>query len=425
MSILTQTYDALYTTILKALNLDKLNPQEFLFSENGFLSGVDIMNTNQAISNNNIYRIGNAIPADSISYAPAGDLITSYALFLDNLIPDNLDKTTKDNYSTSIQNKIKLDNEITKLKSSEDNNKLESDTRYANLLAQLQATMNNLHSMNNALLGLSTDDEADKDQASPLFTAMGMVSYLSGARKIDGANKYNMKVQPNSDPGSQTYSPKYEIANLSSFFSDWLKFANKNYYPYAFDIDSNAPIQKITTPLGDQESSFGIVPQLTDYTQSGMTIGEYKIKAQLTGLVNVPVQPVYWFEPQFFRMEGYSLRKDAPAFFGKGGSLQLVPIQVILGYNVALKYELTESGFKTIQQALSELSGDKDSGFAIGSLQIFPQGNRKNFEVKTSEENNTLSLKPVNNGIPLLLGTISRRTDYYIANPSLRFHDLK
>lgn len=86
-NITKNAYDVLYKKILGALGIDNLQEEGYNLSEAGFLRLVDLNNSNVAISNNNLYYLCNDTPSMNASYVPSGDLISSYSIFLNSLVP--------------------------------------------------------------------------------------------------------------------------------------------------------------------------------------------------------------------------------------------------------------------------------------------------------------------------------------------------
>ncbi|WP_375578689.1 hypothetical protein ABWH96_16910 [Marivirga tractuosa] len=199
--------DKLYEGILEYLKLEDGKMAEYAFAQSGFLLSVNLFSNQKPIVNQEVFDIGNSIPEDNLSYIPSGDFITSYSLFLNHLVPSHLSSDKKDNYQKAVLAKIAAEKAFAErenpiqsgLRKQKSNVNPESENdlkqNYLEKIKQAESVVHNLLKQHQPIQRRSIPlNKAIGSQVPTLSQAMAEVSFITGARKIEGPNLYNMEV---------------------------------------------------------------------------------------------------------------------------------------------------------------------------------------------------------------------------------------
>ncbi len=408
-----QTYDVLYEELLEAVGIEELDMVKYSLSQVGFLRPTDLVNKQVAISNNNLFYLCNSLPAVSSSYIPSGDLINSYALFLDYLVPKAMSNDQMVQQTALIHKKNEIENQIHRIipkKNSESKN-----MNIASLLEKIKAHENNIAQI---IKSGSTVISNIVNPDPSLTTARASVSFLTGARKIDGKNSYNMPVNTNPPEPLDSYSPGYEIMGLNAIWSRWKKNKNSNHYPHIITISNTKTSKKKKKahilPVSTLKVTYGsgTTGRSLNTTEKDYEINE--IRAAFSGLGNFLVKPVNWLYPSFFKSTSYTLLPEAPGFFQKGGALEAITFSLLLGYNLNISIRMEKKTYENLNNLIGTSGKTSDLKITISKFQFTVTGSRKDTTLKVINETQTIQLSPMNAGLPNLLGVISKKTTPFI-----------
>lgn len=417
--------EKLYSGILGYLKLEDIDMDAYAFAQSGFLLNVNLFNNQQPIVNKEVFEVGNSIPENSLSYIPNGDFITSYSLFLNHLMPSGLLPEVEKRYQELALKKIAWEKAFvecnktalsrsTDLKSNGSNSR-RNDTNGENLLQKIiesEIEINKLLQTHDSKLKRSTSSNIAKASQLPILSqAMAEVSFITGARKIEGLNSYNMEVNSNPPKKIGSYAPRFETNIPADLYQKWVYNAENNIFPYEICVSSQ---ESICIIQNNSESS----QQFRKVTKGKqLTMEPYQIKAKFSGLEKVDLGPVNWFHPEFFIQKGYQLIPDSPKYFGSDGFLENIPSSIIIAYNVQIKIEFTEEGFNAFDLALTQTKNKGAHALSLGSLSIIPSGKQKNFNITKNHETNSVKLDTKLLKSANLIGVYSRNASNYIAKP--------
>ncbi|ARV05241.1 hypothetical protein BTO04_00390 [Polaribacter sp. SA4-10] len=418
--------DQLYSGIIDFLKLEDVNMDAYDLAQSGFLMNVNLLNDQKPIVNQEIFDIGNSLPEDNLSYIPNGDLITSYSLFLNNLIPTDLPSDVKESYQKAVLEKVASEKAFIELKNISSDKSIfkkpgSSSSRSNDFKVQNQNLVQNIEQWENAVYNVLKNYKpivkrsafsslAQSIQLPTLSEAMSEVSFITGARNIEHLNSYNMKV--NSDPPKKdcTYSAKFGANVPAGLYDEWIYNANNNIFPCVIKASSEEPMY-INYDTSESSQSFRRKTK-----GERITMETYQIEAKFSGLDKADLYPIEWFHPEFFLQNGYELISSSPKYFGVDGILENIPTSIILAYNVQIKIEFTKGGFDTFNDALAKTKKKEGFELSLGSIGIFPQGKQQNFNITPVPKTNTIVLDTQQLKTPNLVGVYSRKVSNYIEN---------
>jgi len=424
IDIYTDSMNKLYLGILQYLNLQDTDMNKFAFAQSGFLINVNLFNDHQPIVNHEIFSIGNAIPDNNLTYIPNGDFITSYSLLLNHLVPSELSTFNQESYLQASLAKaasekaieVMIDNASDKIANQSLQNNL---NQISNFRSPLNRLHQNLKQSEQTVYSLLPSQRSLNTAHIPtLSEAMAEVSFLTGARKIDGLNKYNMEV--NSDPPKPigSYAPNFKMDMPPDLFTKWQSNVINDVLACEINVTSQDPLIII-----DNYSS--TIQSLSTNKEGPQThMGTYHIDAKFSGLKQIKLYPINWFHPEFFIHDGYELMSSAPTYFGANGILENIPTSLIIAYNVQMKIAFTPEGFNSFNNALDNAINIKSQALSLGPIKIIPHGDLKNFNITKHIETNTISLEPQDVKATSLVGIYSRRVSNYIVNPNAGWTNL-
>ena len=416
-------YDNLYMELLKATRINKLDASKYNLAEVGFLRTVDIINKNKDISNNNLYYLCNNIPAVSTSYIPSGDLINSYSLFLNHLIPTNISKENKVAHAMLSSQKIEIEKQITNLvkevRRKGDTKKFDANKKYTDTIHGLLKSMRKHEARIGQIVNtkMKTNQHVNsKNPNSLLYEALAAVSFLTGARKINGENIFNMPVNTDPQLVNHSYSPRYKIIGLSEVLPKWQEKSSRGEYTYKIKVTTSSKakntdkeISKLKIFRFDEPNN---KKKKTNLDSEEFNL--YEVDMSFSGLGVFPVSPVNWFEPTFFKQKEFSLLPNSPNFFGHKGSLEAIPISLLLGFNLDLQIKISSKEFKNFNKTIDNLKSASNLGLSVGRYEFIVSGSKKNTNVKKNSESGTIHLSLANSNLPNLLGVISKKVMPYI-----------
>lgn len=415
----------------------------------GTTLNADVVNADPDISNSNIYDIGNLLPANSPTYAPGGDLITSYSLFLQNI---NLGGDP----NPALDSKINV--AVSTLNTSQTNFSSVQATAYTQY-GTYKTTINpsykgdfdtwantnyptygaaksNLNGAMAAYDGLMTQ-KYGAGYAS-LQAAQAAVSAISGAKSLVASNPYNMEVKVGSVapagsvqvlPGADnpvlpsalktTYRPAYSIGGgLPGTFSSWQtasvnknfpvsvkltgNFSSGNFSDFGWSESVQASYRSWFSVKLNQQASYSSVSQNWDSSS-------FNCEISFNGLQQFPITPdANWFSPGMIQNYKGKLLPNSPTFFGKGGSLSVIPNSVLLGYGLKIKITIDNASYASLKTAFQQSSS---LSVGVGPFNLSASESSHNYKSNFTynDASSTLIIEPENTDIPFLLGVISNK----------------
>lgn len=415
--------DKLYKGILDYLKLEDGNMAAYAFAQSGFLLSINLFSHQQPIVNQEVFEIGNSIPENNLSYIPNGDFITSYSLFLNHLVPSHLPPDEKENYKRAALAKIEAEKAFAerenttpirmrsqKFKGNPESGK-DLNQNFLQKIKQAENVVHKLLKKHQPIQRRSTTfNKAKLSQVPTLSQAMAEVSFITGARKIDGLNLYNMEV--NSDPPKKigSYAPRFEADVPKDLYQKWAYNEKNNIFPYEILASSQDPLY-----INDNSS-----PSFRKGAKSHhFSMGTYQIQAKFSGLEKVDLHPVNWFYPEFFIQNGYHLMETSPDYFGNNGILENIPSSIVLAFNVKMEIGFTKDGFDAFDNALARTKNKEGQKLSLGPIDIVPQGKQQNFNISQIHEANAIVLDTQQIKSANLVGVYSRKVSNYIADPSI------
>ncbi|WP_020537868.1 hypothetical protein [Lewinella cohaerens] len=408
---------------------------KFGISFSGFYLTTDLTNSNEAIINEAIFNIGNNLPRWSSSYAPAGDLINSYAIFLDNLVPTDMPSFQKATYRELRDTKLELQNKLMDLLSKNKPGTRSLSPAVSKLIAQLEQAEETAKTILRSVTSIkpivdvlnSLLPTSKSTQATPsLIEALGMVSFITGARVLTEKNIYNMPVNTYPPSSSNSYSPKYVIEGFDAVFTKWKDIATKGLFPITIQATDATADESwglgAFTPMATLQDALLLV-NLDDTGSRSLSepeeeipAGHYTATAKFSGLGAFPIKPGIWFEEAFFEQTQYELLSGAPNFFADDGSLALIPTKVILAYNFTLEIGLTKAKYDSLKNKVTSRSPDAALGLVLGSANLILSGPQKNVNINfLNETSAAIEISPLNNNVPNLLGVVSQKSKNIIS----------
>lgn len=411
----------------------------------GTTLSTDLVNGDSEITNASIYNIGNMLPAQNPTYAPGGDLITSYSLFLQNIDlggdpnPDLKDKiniaagnlTKNQNNFIDVQSKA-FDAYLTykKVNPSAPDADTWLNANYP-LYAAAKSSLNGANSQYDTLM-----TQAYGAGYSTIQAAQAAVSSITGAKSLTVSNAYNMPVKVGSvaPDGTQqvlpgetppaassslksTFRPAFELGgSLPKVFSSWQTASVNKDFPISFDLTGDFSTAS-SRDFGWKESVqasyrswFSVkVDQQASYesvTESWKN-SSFDCKVSFNGLQSFPINAdANWFSSGIVQNYKDKLLSTSPQFFGEDGSLHVIPTAIILGYGLKVTIKVDNASFNSFKSAFQQ-SAKVSIGvgpFSFGGSES-SHLDKNNFTYDA--DSSTIEINPAPTGVPLLLGVVS------------------
>ncbi|MEN2774466.1 hypothetical protein [Acetivibrio clariflavus] len=418
---------------------DKEN-QVICFASNTLM--VDLANKDSKVSNYNIYNIGNLIPKCSPAYTPHSDLIGAYSSFLNYIdlggeYNPNLDsqiniaagKLTEasQNFQKQCSQTIQ---DWKNMKEAMPN--LDWPTyiqQFGSIYTEAKAYMDSCQTEYNNLVRKKSGSDYQA-----LLNAQSRVGFTGGARDIINKNPYNMwaRVGTEAPLGCVTTLPGQTLAepdssyvdilvpgyNLNAFSTAYMEWQAKssrgivdvgpleisgssetlNYSEFGWNTSVNGSY------FGKFFSIFGSLEASGKEIKSDWQPTNFSLKIYYTGLQTFKIEPLLWFQQSFIENYKDKLFKNAPNFFGKDGSLSLLPYEIIVGFEPRIELTLNNSDYKELKSAFNASASLSIGPFRIGKANVSTYGSKE--DVKFYDESNTLTVGPIKSQLPLLLGVI-------------------
>ena len=410
------------TNYITGGQFDKDN-QVICFSGN--TSMIDLVNSDSEITNYNIYGIGNSIPKSSPAYAPQGSLIGAYSSFLNyiNLGGDsnpNLESqlnnaaraltTANENFST--QSDKSWDDYQKKLKMFPDLKWPTYLQQYGSVYIAARDAMTSAKATYYKLL-----QQKSGANFKIIADAQTRVGFDGGAQDITTDNSYNMLGKADSADSKEIRLPGYHLDSaFTTAYQEWQSNSVSGIVNAAIDVSGTTTAKQYSefgwdasiggSCFGDFFSVFG------SGSASGQTIKQswqstnFNLKMSYTGLQSFKINPYTWFEQNLITEYKNNLLDKAPNFFGKDGALNLLPYEIIVGFEPKLELTLDNSDYSDFKDSFhSNATASLSIGpFRIGSASTSTYSEKN--DVSFSDETNTITIGPIKSTLPLLLGVI-------------------
>ena len=427
-------------------NFDKKNQT---VSIAGTTLSADVINDDPDISNANIYDIGNLLPKESPSYAPGGDLITSYTLFLQNIkLGGNPDPAlikkinvaaanVNSNQSNFISVQTKAGEAFSSYKTNIDPDYTGGFDEWANTNYPQYAAAKS--SLNGAMADYdSLMVKAHGAGYSTIQAAQVAVGAISGAKSLVKKNAYNMPVKvgsvapaggvtvlPGQDPPAlpsslkSTFRPAYSIGGgLPSVFSAWQTESINKSFPVSFSLKGNfsegnyrdfgwsesvsASYRSWFSVKVNQQASYSSINQ--DWKQSS-----FDCEISFNGLQSFPINPdANWFSSGIIQNYKDKLLGTSPQFFGEGGSLNLIPSAIILGYGLKITIKVDNADFKSLKTAFQQ-SAEVSVGIGPFSFSGSESSHLNTSSFTYNDDSSTIEINPGPTDVPFLLGVVNNK----------------
>ncbi|ARV05240.1 hypothetical protein BTO04_00385 [Polaribacter sp. SA4-10] len=443
-----QIWSKFYEQITEVVvpNFDK-NKQ--VISIAGTTLNADVINADPGISNSNIFDIGNLLPAASPTYSPGGDLITSYSLFLQNI-------DLGGDSNPALENQINI--AATNLNASQENFSTvqgKAYTQYGTYKTVINPTYagdfdtwantnyptygaakSNLNGAMAAYDGLMTQRYGAG--YATLQASQAAVSAITGAKSLVASNPYNMGVKVGSVapagsvtvlPGQEnpvlptelksTFRPAYNIGGgLPGTFTSWQtasvakkfpvsvklsgNFSSGNYSDFGWSESVQASYRSWFSVKLDQQASYSAVSQNWDQSS-------FDCEISFNGMQQFPITPdANWFSPGMIQNYKDKLLSTSPQFFGEGGSLNVIPSSVLLGYGLKIKIKIDNASYSSLKTAFQQ-SASLSVGVGPFNLSVSESSHNYKSEFSYDDNSSTLIIEPENTNIPFLLGVLSNK----------------
>ncbi len=415
----------------------------------GTTLSADVANADPDISNANIYNIGNMLPGESASYAPGGDLITTYTLFLQNIdLGGNPDPAVQAKINAAAdsvnKNQTNFTNVQTKAYEAYSTYKTNINPNYSGTFDEWANTNYPQYAAAKSSLNGAMSDydtlmvEAHGAGYSTIQAAEAAVSAITGAKNLTAPNAYNMPVKvgsvapsgsvsvlPGQDPAplpsslKSTFRPAYAVGGgLDKVFSAWQtastqksfpatidlsgNFADANYRDFGWSEQVSASYRSWFSVKVNQQASYQSVHQ--DWKQSS-----FKCTISFNGVQSFPINPdANWFSSGIIQNYKDKLLSTSPQFFGEGGSLSIIPSAILLGYGLKISIQIDNASYKSLKTAFQQ-SASVSVGVGPFNFSGSESSHLNTSSFTYNDDSNTIDINPSPTGVPFLLGVVSNK----------------
>ncbi|WP_020537869.1 hypothetical protein [Lewinella cohaerens] len=407
----------------------------------------DVANADAEITAESVFGIGNMLPAADPAYAPSGDLVTSYSLFLQNI---DLGGDTNPNLQSQINiasgnvsdnqtnyNSVQIAAYTQWKAFKEMSGSSVAFPQWAN------ANYPTLAAAKSSLEGAVADYNQLMVQAhgagfQTLNAAQLAVGFNNGARDIMMKNVYNMavkvgaiqpagatKVLPGQTPPApvdsltDTFRPAYNLGGgFAQVYSSWQtastqkqyntkislsgNFASSNYHNYGWAASAKASYRSWFSVKASAQASY-------EATKFDWEASSFDCEISFNGVGSFPINAdSNWFKAGMIQNYNDKLLPTAPKFFGDGGSLNLIPSSAILGFGPKITIKVSNANYNSLKTAFQQ-----SASLSIGVGPFSFGGNESSFDKTSSftynDDSHTIEIVPPPTTVPLLLGIISNK----------------
>lgn len=447
MDVWKKYYASLATLVAGEFDGDK---QAISFA--GTTLMIDIANADPAVSNQNIFNVGNVLPAWSPCYAPYGGLFSTYTVFLDNInlggdIDPNLQSqiniaqaaynAAQSNFSGATGVQAQAITAWTQYKAI--NPGIDFNTFVQSQFPLYISAKQDLQGKESKLQGLQI--QAYGAGYEIIADARNHCSSTAGAAAIDMQNPYNMPVKTGATapagsgaavlPGATptpassslipSFAPAFALDGFTAIFQEWQTKSVNNVQdagPITVTADSGtgdwsnygwAAAAGTDVGFADffslEAAGSGQSNTQTANTQSS----KFSLEVKFTGLQTVSINPGAWYDGGIVETFREKLLPNAPAFFGEGGSMGLLPTSLIVGFEPTIVLTLENADYDSFKsQYQAQATASLNIGpFRIGSASYSTYSDKT--AIKCDDSTSTITIGPVKSSLPLLLGVISTK----------------
>jgi hypothetical protein len=397
----------------------------------------DLGNSDPAIAANYVFETANMLPGWNPESAPPDGLLCSYAAFLDNIDlgevadPDLRYRLGSARINYNIANKNfaavrsqavaawircrQIDPAITFSVFVKGNFPL-----YTLAWQFLQGADSEFEALMFEAYGIGYSDIAD---------ARNKCGIKAGAAAMDRPTPYNMAVKRFIDPLDAagnllseaplpppcdpvpTFTPTFRIEGFASAYAEWrsnsalgivAETLNVNGAPYASQGPDYPWPPAGGKPFGD---FFGLTDGAlsNDLCPINARSPQFSITVNFAGLNTFSVTPGQWFDGTLVDTYKNRLLPTAPRLFGEGGSMALLPTAVIVGFGPSIVMKLESADYSRFKSRCESRSG---AALKIGP---FCFGNGGGAGIGYDDEQSTITIRPSQKPLPLLLGIVSTK----------------
>ena len=426
------------------------NKQAISFAGNTLM--IDIGNADPAVSNQNVFSAGNVLPAWDPCYSPQGGLLSTYRVFLDNInlggdINPNLQSqiniaqqdynAAQTNFSSATGVQAQAIAAWTQYKAI--NPTIDFPTYVQNQFPLYLTAKQDLQGKESKLQGLLI--QAYGAGYSVIADARNYCSSTAGAAAIDMQNPFNMAVKTGSSapagsgapvlPGQasmpvgssliSSFAPAFSLDGFTTIFQEWqaksvagqqdagpIKVTGNsgagdwNNYGWAASAGAGASFADFF--------SFSAAGSAQSDTQTINTqSSDFSLAVKFTGLQAVPINPGKWYDGGIVETFKDKLLPTAPAFFGEGGSMGLLPTSLIIGFEPTITLTLSNADYDSVKsQYQAQATASLNIGpFSIGSASYSTYSDKT--AISYDDSSSTITIGPIKSSLPLLLGVISTK----------------
>ncbi|GLX77747.1 hypothetical protein tinsulaeT_10870 [Thalassotalea insulae] len=370
-----------YADNIVKLTVGQIDPQLQWFCSSGLTTPYALVNAENQLINDAVYRLGNSIPALSNSYIPYSDLFTSYQLFLNMLTPELLGMASSGKVAVAPDIKA-LQQSIAKQLSGLSRNPLSFVDNPANFIKQRSVVIKSIHQQEQSL-----------SQAFKLSDQQRYANIISDARSkiwlannITEATGWNMR----SSTTAGLYFPRYEMPGFVEQFSHW-RSAKVN--PVTIEINQSSINQQACHNVSQCQAMAldqNLSPNININDPIVRQASTIEVGFQRLG--SFDINPGLWFNLSLIRLQRRAKPDAMSLFFGDNGTLKLMPSKIILGFRPWVRYRMTSASYQAskaaFKQRITSLSG-------------------KDYKFKDVES--TIEYGPTTTSLPTFVGVLSTR----------------
>lgn len=411
---------------------------------------VDLGNANSKIINKEVFDIGNAIPTWSTRYSSNNSLLTSYTLFLYSIDLDGdpdpqLDSEIEKAYNSLMDSQSKFNDIDTQAREKYNTykNQASENITFGDYINQFYPAYSIAKDSLNAKIIQYEDLMKQKygDGYSVIAEARKAVSPTGGAADITDKNSYNMPIitgslasaggtttlpgQTPPPPDStlvESYAPAFSIDGFTTKYQEWqAASADDKKAGYTITIKKSNSVIDSEPYFNEIPFDFSTFPNFLNFSNSDSDDNWWDEQFELTisfiGLATFSISPGVWFDKSIVSNYCHKLKSDYPSFFGKNGSMSLLPTEIIVGFQPQIKLRLNNKAYQSAKNSLNSQKLITIGSFNIGSSQCSTYGSKS--DILYEDSGNTITIGPVKSTLPLLLGVTSTKLGLLSPKPPI------
>jgi hypothetical protein len=436
-----QVWVAYYHKLIETV-AGSLDPERQAVTLAGKALVADFGNDDPAVAANYIFEAGNMLPAWSADTAPPEGLLCSYAAFLDNIDlggivdPDLHSRlhSARTNYNIANKNLAVVRSQA--VAAWIQHRQIEPEIGFT---AFVKGNFPLYTLAGQFLRGADSEFEALMFEAygtgySAIADARNKCGITAGAAATDVPTLYNMPVKrslsslatsggvlPNTSPPPPTaqvttYAPGYRLDGFSAAYSRWQSNKARGIVAETITVTGGSPTgQWSNCPwppaggkfLGDffKVGTDGALPGRVQPVNTRCP--DFSISVSFAGLDTFGITPGGWYDGRIVEKYKNRLLPTAPRLIGKGGSLSLLPTALIIGFVPSIVMKLENSDYNAFKgRCQARVANSLKIGpFRVGDT-LAP---RDRTGISFDDERSTITIRPSEAALPLLLGVVSTK----------------